>query len=138
MADKKKKENFFVRSAKGIAQYAKATKSELKKVSWPTRKQLINNTAIVIVCVVIVSVVIFVLDIVFGKGFEFLIGRKTAEPQNDIPNVQEMSTEDATAFNDDLNAATEDASDEEASDEDASDEDASNEAAASETESAAE
>ena len=127
MADKKQKENFFVRSAKSIAQYAKGTKSELKKVSWPTRKQLINNTAIVIVCVVIVSVVIFILDVIFGQGFEFLIGRKTTEPQNDISEVQEMSSEDATSITEDLGAATEDAS-----------EQASEEAASGETESAAE
>lgn len=105
MADKKKNENFFVRAGKGIAQYAKATKSELKKVSWPTRKQLVNNTAIVIVCVVIVGAVIFALDTVFGFGFNALIGRKNAAPNVDISDIMEMSTEDTTGIVDD---ATED------------------------------
>ena len=100
MADNQKKENFFVRTGKSIALYAKATKSELKKVSWPTRKQLINNTLIVIACVVAVGIVIFALDTVFGFGFNALIGRKTtSDPSDydfDINDILEMSTEDAT------------------------------------------
>ena len=100
MADNQKKENFFVRTGKSIALYAKATKSELKKVSWPTRKQLINNTLIVIACVVAVGIVIFALDTVFGFGFNALIGRKTTSGTSDydfdINDILEMSTEDAS------------------------------------------
>ena len=62
MADKQKKENFFKKAAGKIANGAKATKSEVKKISWPTRKQLFNNTAIVIACIIVVGVVIFALD----------------------------------------------------------------------------
>ena len=105
MADNQKKENFFVRAGKSIALYAKATKSELKKVSWPTRKQLINNTLIVIACVVAVGIVIFALDTVFGFGFNALIGRKTTSNPSDydfdINDILEMSTEDASINFDD-------------------------------------
>ena len=98
MADNQKKENFFVRAGKSIALYAKATKSELKKVSWPTRKQLINNTLIVIACVVAVGIVIFALDTVFGFGFNALIGRKTTSNNDfDINDFIEMASEGASA-----------------------------------------
>ncbi|MGM9552195.1 MAG: preprotein translocase subunit SecE [Clostridia bacterium] len=97
MADNQKKDNFFKRAAKAIATYAKATKSEVKKISWPTRKQLVNNTAIVIVCICIVGVMIFILDSVFGFGFNFLNNKKLVSDAEPI----EISTdiyEDATDY----------------------------------------
>ena len=45
--------------------FFKDFKAELKKVIWPTPKQLINNTVAVVVIVVIVGVIVFVLDTVF-------------------------------------------------------------------------
>jgi len=49
--------------------YFKAMKSELKKVTWPTPKELINNTVAVISFVVIISLIVFVLDTVFIKDY---------------------------------------------------------------------
>jgi len=40
-------------------------KAELKKVIWPTRSQVIKNTMIVLVIVVIVTAICFVLDLAF-------------------------------------------------------------------------
>ena len=40
-------------------------KAELKKVIWPTKKQVFNNTAVVLIIVLIVSAIVFVLDLVF-------------------------------------------------------------------------
>ncbi len=48
-----------------ISRWFREMRSELKKVVWPTPKQLINNTIIVIVAVVLVSVVIGVMDGIF-------------------------------------------------------------------------
>ena len=45
--------------------FFKDFKAELKKVNWPTPKQLINNTVAVITIVIITSVIVFGLDIVF-------------------------------------------------------------------------
>ena len=92
MADNQKKENFFVRMGKGIVNYSKATKSELKKVSWPTRKQLINNTLIVIACVVVVAIFIFVLDAIFLLGNQAIVGKKTA-PEPITPAVTPTEVE---------------------------------------------
>ena len=90
MADKQKKENFFKKAAGKIANGAKATKSEVKKISWPTRKQLFNNTAIVIACIIVVGVVIFALDTLFGFGFDFLTGQKA---NSDIEQPTEIGTD---------------------------------------------
>ncbi len=57
---KTKKEN-----SKNKKSFFKDFKAELKKVSWPTLKQLINNTIAVITIVIITAVIVFALDVVF-------------------------------------------------------------------------
>ena len=49
-----------------IVKYFKGVKSEFKKVTWPSFKQIINNTSTVIISVIVVGLFIFVLDTVFG------------------------------------------------------------------------
>ena len=59
-----------------IVKFFKEIKSEIKKVTWPTRKQVVNNTAIVIAVVVIVGLIIFAFDQAFQWGlFELLLKR---------------------------------------------------------------
>ena len=45
--------------------YFKEMKTELKKVIWPTPKQLVNNTVAVITIVLITAIIVFVLDLAF-------------------------------------------------------------------------
>ena len=45
--------------------YFKDMKAELKKVIWPTPKQLLNNTIAVIAFTLIAAAIVFVLDICF-------------------------------------------------------------------------
>ena len=52
--EKKEKKHFF-----------KDFKAELKKVIWPTPKQVINNTTAVITIVLITALIVFVLDLTF-------------------------------------------------------------------------
>ena len=68
-SDKKTKPGFFAR----IGKWFKDMKSELKKVQWPTRKQTINNTLIVIACVVVVGIFIWLFDFVANTGIEFIL-----------------------------------------------------------------
>ena len=62
--DKKseKKPGVFAR----IGRWFHELKVELKKVVWPTRKQTLNNTLIVIACVVFVGIFIWLFDAVAG------------------------------------------------------------------------
>lgn len=54
------------KSKKDKTSFFKSFKAELKKVSWPTPKQLVNNTTAVVVIVLILAAIIFVLDSAFG------------------------------------------------------------------------
>ena len=54
-----KKENKLLKSLK-------STKSELKKIVWPTWKQLSNNTLIVIAFVILFGAIIAGLDLLFN------------------------------------------------------------------------
>ena len=45
--------------------FFKDFKAELKRVSWPTPKQLVNNTVAVISIVLIICAIVFVLDVIF-------------------------------------------------------------------------
>lgn len=49
-------------------------RSEMKRVTWPSRKELINYSVAVIVSLVLVGVVIAVLDMVIGEGLAFFAG----------------------------------------------------------------
>ena len=42
----------------------KDTKAELKKVVWPTKKQIINNTVWVLVLVIMVAAIVLGIDLV--------------------------------------------------------------------------
>ena len=59
---KSKKDGLFKR----IGKYFKDVKGEFKKVVWPTRKQVINNTIVVLALVLVVAVVVWGLDFVLG------------------------------------------------------------------------
>ena len=69
-----KKQNWFKRTWGAIARYFRELHSELKKVVWPTPKQVLKNTVIVLVCVVIVFFFIWAFDTVASKGIHALIG----------------------------------------------------------------
>ncbi len=56
-----------------IAKWFRELKSELKKVVWPTRKQIINNTIVVLVLVVISAIVIWAFDWLASQGINALI-----------------------------------------------------------------
>lgn len=56
-----------------VGKFLKEVKAELKKVVWPTKKQVINNSLIVLATVLIIGVVIWILDAIFQLGiFQFL------------------------------------------------------------------
>ena len=64
-----KKPGFFAR----IRRWFHELKVELKKVVWPTKKQTVNNTLIVIACVVFVGIFIWLFDAVAGALIQALI-----------------------------------------------------------------
>ena len=108
--DAKKKVN-----DKNERHFLKDVKAELKKVIWPTPKQLLNNTLAVLAIVIVVGVIVFALDVCFEKinslGVEIL---KTVvenlETKDDSATDNETSNEEAndtSAENDENVAETE-------------------------------
>ncbi len=67
--EKKKRKNPFASTGR----FFREVKAEMKKVVWPTRKQVINNTLIVFAMVLIAGIFIWVLDLIFQYGmFQFI------------------------------------------------------------------
>lgn len=74
MAEKSaKKPNIFKRIGGAIVRFFRDTKSEMKKIVWPSAKQVRNNFIVVIVFVLLAAVLIFALDFVFGWLLDFVI-----------------------------------------------------------------
>lgn len=61
-AKKQEKEGFFRRTGNRISKWFREMKAELKKVVWPTKKQVLQNTLVVIVSVLVVGAFIWVFD----------------------------------------------------------------------------
>ncbi len=57
---------------KKLTRFAKDVHSELKKVLWPTRNQVINNTIIVLVVCLLLGGVIWILDGVLGYIYKLV------------------------------------------------------------------
>ena len=67
--------------------FFKDVKAELKKVTWPTTKQVVNNTVGVIVIVIITAIIVFILDFTFNNFNKYVVnGIRTqiSEMQNTI------------------------------------------------------
>ena len=73
MAEAKKK-NWFARAWGSVCKYFRELRSELKKVTWSTPKQVLKNTLIVVACVLVVGVFIWLFDFVARTGIDALIG----------------------------------------------------------------
>lgn len=82
MADKTDKKPGFVARAKNavknfaanMAKFFRDTRSELKKVVWPSKEDTRKNTTVVLVVVLIAAAVLFVLDAIFGGILGLIIG----------------------------------------------------------------
>ena len=56
----------------GPRQFLTEVRSELKKVAWPTRKEVVNSTIVVLIAVVFMTALIFGLDYASSKFVLFL------------------------------------------------------------------
>lgn len=53
-----------------IKKWFREMKSELKKVVWPTGSQILNNTLVVLACVLVVGIIVCLLDFVAGFALD--------------------------------------------------------------------
>jgi len=56
----------------GPREYLSEVKGELRKVAWPTKKEVINSTIIVLIAVVVMTALIFGFDYASSKFVLFL------------------------------------------------------------------
>ena len=87
---KDKKDN-----SKNKKSFFKDFKAELKRVVWPTPKQLVNNTVAVITIVLITAAIVFVLDL----AFESLNKYGVDKVKEAITQIDEQSTDSTTSEN---------------------------------------
>ena len=59
---------------RNIGTFYKQVVAELRKVIWPTRKELVTYTTVVVVFVLIITAVVAVFDLAFGKGVLAIFG----------------------------------------------------------------
>ena len=57
-----------------IGRFVREVVAELRKVIWPTRKELLTYTAVVVVFVAFMMAIVAGLDFVFAKGVLFVFG----------------------------------------------------------------
>lgn len=61
----KRKPSFF--------RYVKETKQELKRVTWPTKKELLKNTGVVLTVVVSATILVWALDSVLSGALNLIL-----------------------------------------------------------------
>ena len=55
-------------------EFLKQVRAELRKVAWPTRRELWGYTVVVLVAVVVLTSLVFGLDFVFSKALLHIFG----------------------------------------------------------------
>ena len=58
----------------GPKEYLGEVKGELRKVAWPTKKEVVNSTIIVLIAVIVMTTLIFCFDWLAGKFVLNLFG----------------------------------------------------------------
>jgi len=61
------------REKRGLMKFLRDVRIELGKVTWPTRKDLMQSTLVVLVAVAIAAVYTFGLDTVFAKSVDVIL-----------------------------------------------------------------
>jgi len=58
-----------------LTDYIRDTRGEMKHVNWPTRKQAVNYTLLVIGISIVTALILALADYIFGLGIEKLISQ---------------------------------------------------------------
>ena len=57
-----------------FGKFISQVKTEMKKVAWPSREELISSTIVVLVSMAILSVYIGTCDLIFSRSVRFVLG----------------------------------------------------------------
>lgn len=56
-----------------LGTFIKETRSELKRVSWPTRKELIKNTGVVLTVIILTTILVWGLDSALSAALNLIL-----------------------------------------------------------------
>jgi len=62
-----------IKGSNRIAKWFREMRSELKKVVWPTPKQIVNNTFVALTVMTCAAILIWALDLVSGEIFVAIV-----------------------------------------------------------------
>ena len=65
-------DNKTVKRARSM-RFFRETRSEMKKVSWPTKEQLFHNTVVILAFVIITTIILSLLDLGFEKLLSLIV-----------------------------------------------------------------
>jgi len=65
---------FFVKNYNALIKYLKSVKSEIKRVTWPSKKELWTSTIMVTGTLVVVSIFVYFTDQIFVMVFNAIHG----------------------------------------------------------------
>ena len=83
--------------------YFKGMKQELKKVTWPTPKELFNNTVAVIGFVLIIAIIVFILDFCFDNLNKNVFTKFQEKVQTTFKVEETENEENSSEENDETN-----------------------------------
>ena len=74
MAKAKEEKKEIRKEPNRIQRYFRETIGELRKVNWPTRREAINLTIIVLIVTFSMSVFLGIMDFIFNQVFRLILG----------------------------------------------------------------
>jgi preprotein translocase subunit SecE len=71
--DAEKVKKVFRDSIEKIKQFLREVKTELKKVSWPQKKEIVASTSVVLVIVIIIAIFLGLVDLGLSKIIKVIL-----------------------------------------------------------------
>lgn len=62
------------KETRSLKKYFRGVRSEFKKVVWPSRKELLSYSGVVIVVSIVASILISILDFLLHRGLSLFLG----------------------------------------------------------------
>ena len=66
-------ETVAAKNSSGVKKFLREVRGELKKVTWPTRRELTAYTGVVFIAVLLVAFVIWGMDTIFAYLFRWIL-----------------------------------------------------------------
>ena len=57
-----------------VFQFIRETRQEVRKVTWPTRKETVTTTIVVFIMIFIMAMILFVADATISVAIKFILG----------------------------------------------------------------